>query len=80
MTKQEILYRYATATKAKQDAMTRTARAHLERRKIKVTRQALAIWRANPNSRSKLNRHYLEAYKVAFESIFTNTNNTQHDE
>lgn len=79
MTKQDILTRYASAPKAKQDAMTRMARAHLERRRIKVTRQALALWRANPNSRSKLNRHYLEAYKVAFESIFTNTNTLQNE-
>ena len=80
MTKKEILTQYSSAPKAKQDAMTRIARAHLERRKLNVSRQALALWRANPNSRSKLNRHYLEAYKAAFELIFTNTSQPQHNE
>lgn len=66
MTKQEFTGLYSQATKAQQDAMTRRARFHLENSiNFKVSRQALALWRKNPNSRSKLDGHYLRAYMAA---------------
>lgn len=66
MTKNEFVGLFEGAEKAQQDAITRRARAHLHRTlKFTVSRQALALWRKNPNSRSKLDGHYLRAYMAA---------------
>lgn len=70
MTKQEFTGLYSQATKAQQDAMTRRARFHLENSiNFKVSRQALALWRKNPNSTSKLSSHYLRAYVAAMKEL-----------
>lgn len=70
MTKNEFVGLFEGAEKSHQDAMTRRARAHLERTlKFTVSRQALMLWRKNPNSTSKLSSHYLRAYMAAMKEL-----------
>lgn len=70
MTKNEFVGLFEGAEKAQQDALTRRARLHLERAlKFSVSRQALALWRKNPNSTSKLSGHYLRAYMAAMKEL-----------